>query len=72
MDKTFFEALRGVSLNDLDGGLLISCVCCLGPGEASGEREGNDSRVLAEVGVTRDRFLDLDRMVPDFREAVER
>lgn len=41
------------------------------PGEASGEREGKDSSVLAEVGVTRECFRDPALRVPDLREAVE-
>jgi len=41
------------------------------PGEASGDSEGNDSRVLAEVGVTSDCFLGRALAALDFREAVE-
>ena len=41
------------------------------PGEASGEREGNDSSVLAESGVTKDCLREPARTVPDLREAVE-
>ena len=37
-------------------GIAVSCLSVLDPGEASGDSEGNDSRVLAESGVTRDCF----------------
>ena len=41
------------------------------PGEASGESEGKDSSVLAEVGVTSDGFRDPALRVPGFLELVE-
>lgn len=34
------------------------------PGELSGDSEGKDTRDLAELGVTRDCFLDLERPLP--------
>lgn len=36
-----------------------------------GDKEGNDTSDLAEVGVTRECFRDLERTVPDLREAAE-
>ena len=41
------------------------------PGEPSGERDGNDSSVLAESGVTKDCLREPARTVPDRREAVD-
>ena len=41
------------------------------PGEPSGERDGNDSSVLAESGVTKDCLREPARTVPDLREAVD-
>lgn len=41
------------------------------PGETSGERDGNDSSVLAESGVTKDCLREPARTVPDLREAVD-
>lgn len=43
----------------------------LWPGEVSGDREGKDSRVLAEVGVTTEGLRDLVRWLDDLRERFE-
>lgn len=47
-----------------------SALFTLGPGELSGEREGNDTNDLAEsgTGVTKDCFREMDRRGPDLRE----
>ena len=37
----------------------------VGPGELSGDNDGKDTRDLAELGVTRDCFLDLERPLPN-------
>lgn len=62
---------------------MISATSCdpagFGPGDASGDSEGKDSSVLADVGVTRDEveatsdcLRDFDvRIMPDLREVVE-
>ena len=79
------NARRGVSSDDL--GVMPSAVisatscdpACFGPGDASGDKEGKDSSVFADVGVTREdvdvtseclRDFDV-RTMPDLREVVE-
>ena len=63
--------LSGVALGDCGKGLATRCLGDFAPGETSGESEGNDSRVLAEVGVTRECFRDPVLAELDFREAVD-
>ena len=61
--------LLDVSFGVRGGGLARNCLSGLLLGEASGDKEGNDSSVFADVGVTRECFR-----VPflvDFRDAVE-
>lgn len=53
------------------GGLETSGISCFVPGEASGDSEGNDSRVFAEFGVTKDCLRDLGLAVLDLRETLE-
>ena len=48
-------------------GLLPS----VGPGEPSGDSEGKETRDLAELGVTSDCFLDLERTVPGLCDRVD-
>ncbi len=48
-----------------------SCVSGLVPGDASGDREGKDSSVLAEAGVTSECFREPALTVPVLPEAVE-
>jgi len=79
------NARRGVSSDDLGvipPAVISATSCdpaCFGPGEASGDREGKDSSVFADVGVTREEvdvmsecLRDFDvRTMPDLRDAVE-
>lgn len=55
----------------MGGGLETRGISCFVPGEASGDSEGNDSRVLAEFGVTKDCLRDLDLTVLDLREILD-
>lgn len=72
VDGLVLEDLRGVSCGDMGFGLATSCLSCFEAlGERSGDREGNDSSVLADVGVARDCFLEPALTVPDLREAVD-
>lgn len=67
----FEEELKGVALGVWGCGLATNCVGDFAPGEASGDSEGKDSRVLAEVGVTRECLRDPILTVLDLREAVD-
>ena len=72
VDGLVLDDLRGVSPGGLGFGLATSCLSCFEAlGEISGDSEGNDSSVLAEVGVTRDCFRERALTVADFRDAVE-
>jgi len=72
IDGVFFEGfLKGAGSGDWGGELATSIWGNFVPGEASGDSEGKDSSVLAEVGVTREGFLERALAVLDFREAVE-
>ena len=72
VDGPVLDDLRGIISGDLGLGLATSCLSCFEAlGEISGDREGNDSSVLAEVGVTRDCFRERALKVADLREAVD-
>lgn len=63
------EGLLGLDLNGVLGVFddLRPDLNLLSPGvlgELSGDNEGNETSDLAELGVTKDCFLDLVRMVP--------
>ena len=45
-------------------GLVRKEPLVVGPGELSGDNDGKDTRDLAELGVTKDCFLDLERPLP--------
>ena len=69
VDGLVLDDLRDVATGGLGFGLATSCFEALG--EISGDSEGNDSSVFADVGVTRDCFRERALTVADFREAVE-
>ena len=72
VDGLVLDDLRGVSYGDLGVGLATSCLSCFKAlGEMSGDSDGNDSSVFADVGVTRDCFRERALTVLDFREAVD-
>ena len=72
IDGLVLDDLRDVSPGGLGFGLATSCLSCFEAlGEISGDSEGNDSSVLADVGVTRDCFRERALTVADLREAVE-
>lgn len=72
VDGLVLDDLRDVSPGGLGFGLATSCLSCFEAlGEISGDSEGNDSSVLADVGVTRDCFRERALTVADLREAVE-
>ena len=72
VDGPALDDLRGVGSRDLSFGLATSCLSCFNAlGEISGDSEGNDSSVLADVGVTRECFRERALTVPDLREAVD-
>ena len=60
------ESLRGVCGIEpvLATGLVLKEPTILGPGEFSGERDGKETKDLAELGVTSDCLRDLERTVP--------
>lgn len=66
MDGGPAESLRGVCGIEpvLATGLVLKEPTTLGPGELSGERDGKDTKDLAELGVTSDCLRDLERTVP--------
>ena len=80
-----FEGLRGISSDErgvIPFGVISARSCDppgFGAGEPSGESDGNDSSVFADVGVTReevdvtrDCLRDFDvRTMPDLRDAVD-
>ena len=67
-----FDGLREGCSGDLGLGLATSGLSCFKAlGEISGDKEGNDSSVLAEFGETRDCFRERALTVPDLREAVD-
>ena len=49
----------------------VASLACLASGDASGDSDGNDSRVLGVAAEANDWVLELVRMVPDLREAVD-
>lgn len=57
--RNFVESFRE---SGLEVGFKVSLP--LRPGEFSGERDGKETRDLAELGVTNDCFRDLERTVP--------
>ena len=72
IDGLVLDDLRGLSFGDMSPGLATSCLSCFKAlGEISGDNEGNDSSVLAEVGVTKDCLRERALTVPDLREAVD-
>ena len=72
IDGPVLDDLRESSFGDLGLGLATSCLSCFKAlGEISGDSEGNDSSVLADVGVTRDCFRERILTVLDLREAVD-
>lgn len=72
VDGLVLDDLRDVSPGGFGLGLGTSCLSCFEAlGEMSGDSEGNDSSVLADVGETRDCFRERALTVPDLREAVE-
>jgi len=75
IDGPRFGGLRGVSEGNWGGGLFTILAwdfsCGFGPGDASGDSDGNDSSVLADVGVTSDCFREPARPVPVLRDDVE-
>ena len=64
------EDLSGVALGEA-WGLANKIFGDLVPGEGSGESEGNDSSVFAEVGVTSECFRDAALAVPGFRAVAD-
>lgn len=72
VDGLVLDDLRGVSLGGPGLGLPTSCLSCFTAlGERSGDKEGKDSSVLADDGVTSECFREGALTVPDFREAVD-
>ena len=72
MDGLVFDDLRVLPCGDMGPGLATSCLSCFRAlGEISGDNEGNDSSVLADVGVTKDCLRERALTVPDLREAVD-
>jgi hypothetical protein len=51
--------------------LLAAALGELSGDNSPGDKEGNETSDLAEVGVTKECFRDLERTVPDFGEAIE-
>ena len=71
MEGLFGLDLKGVcgGLGDFEPDLNLPSPGVLG--ELSGDSEGKETRDLAELGVTRDCFLDLVRTVPGLWDRVE-
>ena len=71
----FVEDLRGMGdggeENTLDLPLPNAAMGELSGDNSPGDKEGNETSDLAEEGVTKDCFRDLERTVPDLREAVD-
>lgn len=67
---SFFAVLGGSPIKGGGNG-AGGRVACFTPGEASGDNDGKDSRVLAEVGVTQEGFRERALTVPDLREEVD-
>ena len=58
-------------MGDREAGLATNCALGFEPGDASGDSEGKDSSVFAEVGVTKDGFREFALPLLDLREVVD-
>ncbi len=75
VDGFFVDDLRGAGEGGEEKKFRLPLFATV-PGELSGDsslgdKEGNETSDLADVGVTKDCFRDLVRTVPDFREVVD-